>query len=142
MRIISARDIAPVVVAIVAVIMAVGAFAASVAVRKAEVSAGNTVLVTSYKNWGPNCTPAQNPPIRIITPPSGGTLDLRAGDYQVAGEAPQAGASDCRGRTLPGVGIYYTARPDFRGEDRFTYTVDIGVSKPVKVQYEAIVTVR
>jgi hypothetical protein len=117
------------------------AWGASTLPRRATVQAGETVFIASYKNWGRDCTPAPNPNFRLIGEPQNGRVTTRASTYPVDG-APPAGASDCRGRYLPGIGIYYTPNPDFHGEDRFTYAITIGVSRPAMTNYDVTVTVR
>lgn len=117
------------------------AWGASTLPRRATVQAGETVLIASYKNWGRDCTPAPNPTFRLIGEPQNGSVATRASNYPVEGPPPP-GASDCRGRFLPGVGIYYTPNADFHGEDRFTYAITIGASRPATTNYDVTVTVR
>lgn len=126
---------------LVGCILAGAAWSASTQPRRATVQAGETVLVASHKNWGRDCTPAPNPTFRLIGEPQNGGVATRASNYLVEG-APPPGASDCRGRYLPGVGVYYTPKPDFRGEDRFIYSITVGASRPVTVNYDVTVTVR
>lgn len=122
-------------------LVASAAWSASTQPRRATVQAGETVLVASHKNWGRDCTPAPHPTFRLIGEPSNGSVATRATSYLVEGPPPP-GASDCRGRYLPGVGIYYTPKPDFHGEDRFIYAITVGASRPVTVNYDVTVTVR
>jgi hypothetical protein len=126
---------------LVGCVLAGVAWSASTLARRATVEAGETVLVASYKNWGRDCTSAPNPAFRLISPPQSGSVATRASTYLVEG-APPPGASDCRGRYLPGIGIYYTPAPDFHGEDGFTYSITIGASRPVMTNYDVTVTVR
>jgi hypothetical protein len=49
--------------------------------------------------------------------------------------------TSCIGKMVPGNGSYYTARPDFKGEDTFKYTVRLGIDKS-SADYDYIVRVR
>jgi hypothetical protein len=134
--------IAATVSVLVSCALAGAALSATTQARRATVQAGETILVASYKNWGRDCTPAPNPTFRMIGEPQNGSVATRASTYLIEGAPPPAGVSDCRGRYLPGIGIYYTPKPDFHGEDRFTYSIIVGASRPVTVNYDVTVTVR
>lgn len=134
--------IATLIGVLVSCALAGAAWSASTQARRATVQAGETVLVASHKNWGRDCTPAPNPTFRMIGEPRNGSVATRASNYLVEGPPPPAGVSDCRGRYLPGVGIHYTPTPGFHGEDRFIYSITVGASRPVTVNYDVTVTVR
>ena len=109
--------------------------------KRATVKAGETVLVTAHKNWTRSCGPAVRPPITITSEPQGGTIEIKPGDYEIEGVRHLSADTSCIGTIVPGNGIYYTARPDFTGEDKFTYTVRLGFDKG-STDYFYVVRVR
>ena len=64
-----------------------------------------------------NCTPAQQPTIRVIEAPKSGTLTVRKGVIttdKVAG---------CPGLKAPAQVVFYVARTDYAGSDHVKYEV-------------------
>ena len=109
--------------------------------KRASVKAGETVLVTTHKNWTRSCGSAVRPPITITSEPQGGTIELKPGDYEIEGVRHLGADSSCFGKIVPGTGVYYTARPDFKGEDSFRYTVRLGLDKG-STDYDYVVRVK
>ena len=89
-----------------------------------RVIAGQTIGLHGWTNSRPDagCTsiPAN---IAVVSPPRGGTTSQRVGHSNRAGKNALGGLSPCAGMKVNSRDIYYTARPDFSGEDRFTVRV-------------------
>lgn len=109
--------------------------------KVATVRSGETVLVTAHKNWTRSCGAAVRPPITITAEPAGGTIEIKPSDYEIEGVRHRGADSSCIGKIVPGNGIYYTARPDFKGEDTFKYTVRLGIDRGT-TEYSYVVRVK
>jgi hypothetical protein len=109
--------------------------------KRATVKAGETVLVTAHKNWTRSCGSAVRPPITITSEPQGGTIEIKPGEYEIEGVRHLGSDTSCIGKMVPGNGIYYTARPDFKGEDTFKYKVRLGIDRG-STDYFYVVRVR
>ncbi len=63
------------------------------------------------------CRSLPAPPIEITEPPKKGTVQFRPGQSTTV---QITATGKCKGATVTGTGIYYAARADASGEDRFT----------------------
>lgn len=63
------------------------------------------------------CRSLPAPPIEITEPPKKGTVQFRPGQSTTV---QITATGKCKGATVTGTGIYYAARADALGEDRFT----------------------
>ncbi len=63
------------------------------------------------------CRSLPAPPIEITEPPRKGTVQFRPGQSTTV---QITATGKCKGATVTGTGIYYAARADASGEDRFT----------------------
>ena len=90
-----------------------------------DTNAGQEVRVHQYARWNGRCEPEGEPTITMLTPPGGGRIDLRREAKTDIG-APRAGGTDCRGKAMPALSVYYIPRPEFHGADHFDYQVAYG----------------
>ncbi len=83
---------------------------------------GKQVRIKRYMEHDIFCAPSM-PTIIVTTLPAHGTFSTR----QETGPAgvTRVGSVDCSGRILPGLALYYTPEPGFRGSDQMKYTVGI-----------------
>ena len=73
-----------------------------------------------------DCSPIP-PQVTVTTPPGKGAVSFMPNQTTLV----QFSASGkCTGKSLPGTGIYYTARPGAKGVDQFTVTASIGNGAP------------
>lgn len=104
-----------------------GEAAAGALVRGTPVVAGRPArvfIMVGFKEK--DCAPVV-PQVTVSTPPAKGTVSFRPNQSTMV----QFSASGkCTGKSLPGTGIYYTARPGTTGEDQFTVTASIGNGPP------------
>lgn len=63
------------------------------------------------------CRSLPAPPIEITEPPKKGTVQFRPGQSTTV---QITATGKCKGAIVTGTGIYYAARADASGEDRFT----------------------
>lgn len=82
---------------------------------------GAEVRVFTYSQHHADCSPAAEVQIVMRSNPAHGTVSIRAASV-VSGPS-RFGAPDCSGKTMPGLAIWYTPSPGFRGADRFGYDV-------------------
>jgi len=87
--------------------------------------AGQEVRVHQYARWNGRCEPEGEATVTMVTPPGNGRIDLRREAKTDIG-APRAGGTDCRGKTLPALSLYYIPRAGFHGADHFDYQVAYG----------------
>lgn len=135
------RRVAGVVLVSVTALTGVGS-ADDALVKRATVKAGETVLVAGHKNWTRTCGPAVRPPITITAEPRGGTIEIKPGDFEIESVRRNNADTSCFGKVVPGYGIYYTARADFKGDDTFNYRVALGIDRQVDYDYVVRVKVR
>jgi hypothetical protein len=87
------------------------------ATRTNPVVAGRPSRVFVYAALGPKCEPLAPPAVRIVTPPTRGEITLRPGQQTTIAAST---GGNCVARPAVGTGIYYTARGNYAGLDRFT----------------------
>jgi TolB-like protein len=109
--------------------------------RNLSVRSGGEVLVAGHKNWRRGCLPARPPGIRITRQPQGGTVEIRRGSFVIFGTWHPDADRSCDGKSVPGLGIYYRARPDFQGIDTFAYQLTLGRARQRTFDVEAMVRV-
>lgn len=86
-------------------------------------TAGQEVRIFTYVQHRSDCTQGPDPGITILTKPAHGTASVRA-DTAVIGPS-RFGAVDCSGRSLSGLGVWFTPEPGFAGTDQFEYQVQV-----------------
>jgi TolB-like protein len=107
----------------------------------ASVEAGREVLVNDHKNWKAGCGAAPLPFIRITHQPEHGAVEVRPGSFVITHAWNPAADLSCRGKSVPGLGVYYRAAADFHGEDSFRYELVSGVTRQQAFDYEVQVSV-
>ncbi len=85
------------------------------------VDAGGELRVITYVDFHRDCKQMPPPNVVLRTPPAHGTVSLRPGPFSPT--SISEGASDCRGQTYPGIGVWYVPEPGFHGTDRFDWDV-------------------
>ncbi len=84
-----------------------------------SVQRGHTVRVIGFFEVDPTCRSAGRTTINLLTPPRGGRLAMEDGTVFPKFPASNVRAT-CNRRRVPATNIYYTASPDFVGDDSFT----------------------
>jgi hypothetical protein len=87
------------------------------AFRSAEVVAGKPERLGVYGNVQKDCTSGPLPTIRVVTPPKNGELNVRSGKLK-AGRI-----SRCPKLEATAQGIFYKAKPAYKGADEVSYEV-------------------
>jgi hypothetical protein len=86
------------------------------------VTAGHDVLVDGYARADNNCQGIDPPQIMIEQPPEHGTVCFRRDDL-VLRTTMENNLVHCLGRKVSGFSVIYLSRRDYKGADRFRYTV-------------------
>lgn len=82
---------------------------------------GQEVRIFTYVQHRSDCTQGPDPRITIRTPPAHGSATVRAGTVTIG--PSRFGATDCSGRVLSGLGVWFVPEPGFSGADQFDYEV-------------------
>jgi heat shock protein HslJ len=90
--------------------------------ESATVPAGVKSLITTHMSYDSQCKPYQVV-IDILTAPTSGALTSEPKNIVVPPETPRAGQqpSQCVGKTVVGVAIFYQSKVGFFGQDSFKY---------------------
>jgi hypothetical protein len=87
------------------------------ALRNIEVAPGGSVRLNVHLTTTRDCKPAALPEVRLIDPPSGGTMQVRRAlltTGQVQG---------CPNLRVPAEVVFYVSRSDYTGKDHLRYEV-------------------
>lgn len=84
-------------------------------------TAGQEVRIFTYVQHRSDCSQGPDPRITIRTPPAHGTATVRPGTITIG--PSRFGATDCSGRSLSGLGVWFVPEPGFRGTEQFDYEV-------------------
>src|SRR5215211_8618374 len=87
------------------------------AYRSTDVVAGKPHRLGVYGNVQKDCTSGPLPTVRVITPPRHGELNVRSGKLK-AGRI-----SRCPNLEAAAQGIFYKAKPAYKGADEVSYEV-------------------
>ncbi|MCK2055591.1 hypothetical protein [Methylobacterium sp. 37f] len=90
--------------------------------RTVDGKAGQDARIGLFGSITPDCKPERTPPVRIVQPPTHGTIIVGAGQTQV----PASGGS-CAGSAFPVLAIFYRPAADFAGEDTTILEFDSGL---------------
>jgi hypothetical protein len=85
-----------------------------------SVLAGNSIQIDSYHHIARDCRSLGLARLRVVSPPSGGTLTSRPTTHFPSYGANNAYAA-CNARRVPSLGVIYTARRGFQGQDTARY---------------------
>lgn len=83
--------------------------------------AGQEVRIFTYVQHRSDCSQGPDPRITLRTPPAHGTTAVRPDTVAIG--PSRFGATDCSGRLLSGLGIWFVPEPGFSGSDQFDYDV-------------------
>jgi len=86
-------------------------------VRRSPVVAGRPARVFVMAGFGAQCESLPAPAVTVTAPPSKGAVSFTPGQETTV---TTSASGTCLGRRVTGTGIYYTARADESGPDRFT----------------------
>jgi hypothetical protein len=78
---------------------------------------GKDILLRTFFDLAPDCTPRARPEVRVTVGPQHGSVSVRL----VA--APASGPAGCSTRNIPASGVFYTPHAGFRGKDSLTLLV-------------------
>lgn len=85
--------------------------------RSAKGLPAKDIQVGVYLNVLPDCTSGTLPAIRLLTPPSNGTISIKQG------KVAATNYKQCLALEVPGFIAFYKSKPDFTGVD--TVTVEV-----------------
>ena len=103
------------------------------ATRSTPVVPGRASRVFIMAGFGTNCEPVAAPAITIIDAPKQGDVSFVVGqDTTIAASAQ----GTCVGQKAKGTGIYYTARADAKGTDRFSVVAQLASGEQSKRTFE------
>ncbi|MFC0243785.1 hypothetical protein [Rhodopseudomonas telluris] len=85
--------------------------------RTARTAAGKPVQVGVYVNVQPDCSSGPLPSIRLVSPPSNGTLQVKRGKISATNY------KQCLALEVPGFIAFYQSKADFSGTDTVTLEV-------------------
>lgn len=94
-------------------------------VLRRATTANTGVRIASYARWNERCEPAGLPTATVTSEPGHGTLQPRPTSV-TAGNRLYTGATNCRDRQVPGIELFYTPEPGYRGTDTMAYQVTEG----------------
>jgi hypothetical protein len=92
------------------------------AVRSAPVVPGRRARVFIFAGFGTKCEPVAAPQITITAPPAKGDVTFVPGQETTIQASAQG---TCIGQKTQGTGVYYTARADQKGTDRFSVSAKL-----------------
>jgi hypothetical protein len=89
--------------------------------QEATVASGVSTLIAHPWSMDRNCR-GQRLSLRITSPPAHGKVTFRSGTVTVPATAPGGPvSSQCVGRSVSAVAVYYRSERGFVGEDRFSF---------------------
>ena len=94
-----------------------GAFAQTANYTSVDAIAGSQVQVGYHGTVNKNCTAAPIPTIRVLEPPSFGTLSVKTGTITTDR------VSGCERLQVPALILFYTAKQGYAGNDKVVYGV-------------------
>lgn len=83
---------------------------------------GGSIEVESFHHIERDCKSKTLPRLRVVAPPAGGTLSSRP-TTMFPSYAASNSFSRCNNRRVPALGVFYNARPGFRGPDTAKFEV-------------------
>jgi hypothetical protein len=92
---------------------------------RASTTAGQQVRLHQFARWDGACRSTGDVIFTMVTAPQGGALEQKH-EMKLDAGAARVGDTDCAGRPIPAIGLYYTPRPGFIGTDHFSFRVDYG----------------
>ena len=86
----------------------------------ATVESGVKTEIATHSRYDSRCQ--SNPVnIRIVAQPANGTVTAEQKEIVVANDKAVPQSSQCMGKTVQGVAVYYQSKPGFTGQDSFRY---------------------
>jgi hypothetical protein len=109
------------VVGLIAVMLA-GAVSSVAYAESASVASGVKSRVTRHWSYDARCQAAKLA-VRLTTQPAHGRVSIQSERISVPANASRGGDqnTNCVGRSLLGVGVYYKSSPGYVGQDSFSY---------------------
>ncbi len=89
-----------------------------------QTTAGQAVRIWPYVKLNHRCQQNGTPQISLLTPPAHGSIEQRSEEVAITTVLP--GGNDCRGKSAPGIAVWYTPAAGFKGQERFDYQVTYG----------------
>jgi hypothetical protein len=95
--------------------------------------------VFTFVAYDTDCSPLSTK-VEFLTRPANGTASTKRGTYRFSPYDRGKGVSlRCQNRAMPGVALYYKAKPGFRGRDRFRMRVRFGERAPAEADFTVVV---
>jgi hypothetical protein len=85
--------------------------------RSAKGPAAKSIRVGVYLNVQPDCSSGTLPAIRLVSPPSNGTVSIKRG------KVTATNYKQCLALEVPGFIAFYQSKPDFAGTDVVTLEI-------------------
>jgi hypothetical protein len=87
-----------------------------------SVVAGGSIEAESFHHIERDCKSKTLPRLRVVVPPAGGTLSGRP-TTMFPSYGPTSPYARCNNRRVPALGVFFAARPGFRGTDTARFEV-------------------
>lgn len=99
-----------------------GLLSGSALAESAMVASGVKSLITRHWHFDGQCRSSRII-IKVVEPPANGKVTSQAHRVTVPATSPRGGAqnSQCIGKSVQGVAVYYQSRAGFVGQDSFRY---------------------
>ena len=111
------RPLVGYVTGVIAALVAAPALAQSANYTSVEAAAGKALQLAYYASAHKNCTPGRLPTVRVIEPPTSGTLMVRVAELTTSRVA------GCPPLKTPARVVFYQSRPGYVGPDHVKYEV-------------------
>lgn len=105
--------------------------------RKTPVVAGRPARVYIWAGFDEATCAARTPALAVAVPPTNGTVTFKPGQST---KIEHSRSGKCIGQTLPGTGIYYTAKPGATGRDQFSVTATLPNEAPVTQNFTVTIS--
>jgi len=91
--------------------------------QKRSLFSGNESKIAAMNYVNRDCSSGPRPEVRIVTPPSNGTMRLEPIAH-VLDRKKENSRSHCNDKTVDAVGVFYKSKPNYTGADKITLDVD------------------
>lgn len=106
------------------------------ATRTTPVVAGRPARVFIFAGLGDTCEPLPPPAVAIVQQPSKGALSFVPGQETTIRTSAQG---TCLGRVAKGTAVYYTAREQTEGTDRFSVSAQLAGGQALTRTFEVTI---
>lgn len=104
-----------------------------------KAGSGQETRVQYFVTWTDDCGQGYVPKGGVTTNPAHGKVVFRRATFPIPSSASRGSVRDCSGRSVTGLGVYYTSERGYRGPDAFRMWIDNGAA--ASTRYSVAVTV-